>query len=550
MTGRYLSVPVRRACAAGAAVLLTGAGVCGIAQSAPLARADTAPVAGTPATVSADALPTVQVNGVVWSMATVGNTVYATGRFSQTWPARTHKTTKVITARANLLAFDITTGKLITKFNHKLNGQGLVVRASPDGTRVYVGGQFTSVDGHARSRIAAFDTATGALTGFRPNVAGTVEAITATNRTVFIGGTFTSVGGHSRVRLAALRAKGVGALTKWAPQADGTVQTMVLTPDHSRVVVGGRFSALNGVTAYGLGALGANLGGTVPYAANEKIHDYGAHSAIESLSADASSVYVSGYAFGSGNFEGTARLEPNTGQIIWLDDCHGDTYGTFPTRHVLYSVSHAHDCSAIGSFPNANPEVAHRALAEALAPTGVIRSVDSYGWDYIGTPASAVLPWFPTLSSGAYTGQNQAAWAVTGNSRYVAMGGEFPRVDGVFQHGLVRFAISSRAPNKSGPVADTTALTPQAAPWLLGGARLTWHTTWDHDNQRLTYKVYRDGHALPAYTTTAPSSFWQSATLTFTDTGLASGSTHTYVVRAYDPFGNRASGRAVSVTVN
>ena len=37
------------------------------------------------------------------------------------------------------------------------------VAASPDGNRVYVGGDFTTVNGVVRSQIAAFNTATGAL---------------------------------------------------------------------------------------------------------------------------------------------------------------------------------------------------------------------------------------------------------------------------------------------------------------------------------------------------------------------------------------------------
>ena len=53
----------------------------------PSALADTAPAAGTSATVSADPLPTVQQNGVIWSQVTVGDTVYATGSFSETFPA-------------------------------------------------------------------------------------------------------------------------------------------------------------------------------------------------------------------------------------------------------------------------------------------------------------------------------------------------------------------------------------------------------------------------------------------------------------------------------
>src|SRR4051812_50004100 len=43
----------------------------------PAAHADTAPTGGLPATVTADALPTAQVDGVVWSQVIVGNTVYA-----------------------------------------------------------------------------------------------------------------------------------------------------------------------------------------------------------------------------------------------------------------------------------------------------------------------------------------------------------------------------------------------------------------------------------------------------------------------------------------
>ena len=56
---------------------------------------------------------------------------------------------------------------------------------SPDGSRVYVGGSFTTVDGVARNRIAAFDTATGNLvTSFYPRPYAQVTAIAATNGTV------------------------------------------------------------------------------------------------------------------------------------------------------------------------------------------------------------------------------------------------------------------------------------------------------------------------------------------------------------------------------
>jgi hypothetical protein len=484
----------------------------------------------------------VQVNGVVWSMVTVGNAVYVAGRFGSTWPAGQKATATNTTARANLLEFDIRTGALITKFNHRLNAQGLVVTASPDNKRLYVGGQFTSVDGRVRHHIAAFDIATGALVpAFRPSMDSNVQAITATNTEVYAGGTFTSVNGVARSRLAAINAKS-GALSAWVANADSTVTSLVMTPDHTGVVAGGRFSKLNSTPATGLGQLDAHFGTTKPFAANQKIHDYGAKSAIYSLSADANSVYVTGYAFGTGNFEGTARLDPDTGNIIWLNDCHGDTYSTRAIGAVLYSVGHAHDCSAVDGFPDTkNPIVAHRTLAATIAPTGTNHGPDAYGWNYAGTPDSTVLDWYPTLIAGTFTGQNQAAWAVTGNAHYVAMGGEFPTVNGVTQRALVRFAVKSVAPNKVGPV-KSTALTPNVSS-ILGSTHVSWDETWDEDNQTLTYQLLRDGAVVN--TQTANSTFWQLSSLSYTDSTAPSGP-HTYTVRVTDPLGNTITSSAVA----
>ena len=67
--------------------MLVAAALLLVVPGAQAAHADTAPAAGTPATVSADGLPTVQINGVVWQQALVGDTVYAGGEFSNARPA-------------------------------------------------------------------------------------------------------------------------------------------------------------------------------------------------------------------------------------------------------------------------------------------------------------------------------------------------------------------------------------------------------------------------------------------------------------------------------
>jgi hypothetical protein len=541
---------------AGAAttILLMVAGVMTLGTNT--AGADTAPATGTPATVSADALPTVQEDGVVWAQVTVGNIVYATGSFAETWPAGMTNTTANDTPRGNLLAYDITTGNLVTSFNHTLNGQGLALAASPDGSRVYVGGDFTTVDGQSRSHVAAFDVATGALdSSFKPTVSGSVHAIAANDTNVYVGGSFTKSGTSSRLYLAGFTAPSGALLANWTPSVEQQVDALLITPDQSEVVIGGAFQTLNGTNAYGLGAVTVGSGATVPYAVNQTIRDYspantpaGDGAAILSLTTDGSQIYGSGYSYYEGNFEGTFAVSPDTGVINWIDDCHGDTYSVQSVGSVLYSASHAHDCSGIGQFPDTSPRVNHHALAEVNTPsTSYNVTKDSYGWNYSKYHDTTLLDWYPTFKDGTYTKQTQATWSVTGNSSYLSYGGEFPSVNGVAQAGLVRFAVSSIAPNKSGPIYSST-LTPTVTALNSTSATVNWTSTWDEDNQALTYKVYRNG-AGPVYQTTTSSNFWQLPTAGFTDTGLTPGATYSYKVYAYDPFNNTTNGSTTSVTL-
>src|SRR5215207_5252545 len=101
---------------------------------------------GGPAQVTADALPTVQINGVVWDQTIVGNRVYAVGEFTAARPAGSPLGSNH-TAKSNILAYNLTTGQLDTGFTASLNGAGNTITSSPDGSRLYVGGSFTSVNG-------------------------------------------------------------------------------------------------------------------------------------------------------------------------------------------------------------------------------------------------------------------------------------------------------------------------------------------------------------------------------------------------------------------
>ncbi|SDL13680.1 Concanavalin A-like lectin/glucanases superfamily protein, partial [Arthrobacter sp. ov407] len=523
----------------------------------PAASADTAPLdptnPATPTTVSADALPTVQIDGVAWQQLVVGNTVYVVGSFTTARPAGSAPGTNTV-ARNNILAYDITTGKLNTTFVASLNSQAKTITASPDGSRIYVGGAFTQVNGVSRPYVAALNPVTGALiTSFAPQVNSRVNALAATNTSVFMGGWFTGVGSVSRTRLAAVRASDA-ALLSWNPVvAGGDVTCMVISPDGAKVVVGGNFTSINASSdpGYGMAALDTSTGALLPWAVNGLVRNGGTEASIFSLTTDGTNVYGSGYVFGTGgNLEGSFSASWNGGQINWVEDCHGDSYGVFASDTAVYTVGHAHYCGNIGGFPQTEPKwTFHQSLAFSKATTGTITDDPMGYYNYAGTPRPSLLTWFPDLAVGTFTGKSQAAWTISGNSQYVIMGGEFPSVNGTAQQGLVRFAVRNIAPNKRGPVVTGSALNPTVLSLASGTTRVGWQADWDMDNEILKYEIIRDGNATPVYTTTKASTFWTRAGMGFQDTGLVPGSTHSYRLAVTDPLGNVARSDAVSVTV-
>ena len=211
-------------------------------------RPATAAAATDPTTVTGDPLPTVQVNGVVWSQTVVGTTVYAAGNFTSARPAGSAPGTDEV-PRTHLLAYDIRTGVLDPSFAPVLNGQALSIAASPDGSRIYVVGDFTSVNGAGRWRVAAFSTATGSLVGaFAPNAGTTVRAVAATNTAVFLGGDFLTMNNTARPYIAAVAASN-GALLPFNPAPDAPVNALTMNPSASSVVVGGRFTVIGGAEA-------------------------------------------------------------------------------------------------------------------------------------------------------------------------------------------------------------------------------------------------------------------------------------------------------------
>ncbi len=537
--------------------------VVGSLVGAPPAVADTAPVDPTlPETVSAAALPTVQINGVVWSQVIVGNTVYATGQFTSARPAGSPLGTNE-TPRSNILAYDLTTGDLITTWAPTLNAQGMKLLASADGSVIYVAGDFDQVNGQWRSRIAAINAQTGALLPFNPGANSRVDALGLSGNTLYFGGDFTTVGTNEtgftpRSRLAAVDATS-GAILPWAPTADRVVTAMVVHEPTGRVMIGGSFEAVNGVTQYGMTSLDKNSGALEPWAANQVILNHGGSSQIASLTTDGNQIYGVGWAFfaqgASANFEGVFAADPATGNINWIDGGHGDNYSVAVSNDVVYAVGHPHDWGMLDWNPQ-YPQPWQFQRAEAIQATKSPTLYNAYGtsdnWQaFKGMPAAQPLHWLPTLTGGTYTGQGQAAWSVATNGDYTVLGGEFPRVNGTDQQGLVRFAKRAISP-KVDQIQNYTELTPTLTGIAPGTVRVGWEAAWDRDNAQLKVEVLRGDTAATSTvikTFTTQTTWWNRPPLGFTDTTAPPGSTQTYRIRVTDPFGNGFAGPPASVTV-
>ena len=508
---------------------------------------------------TADALPTVQIDsGYVWAQTTVGNTVYAAGSFSNARAALAAPGTN-LTPRSNILAYDITTGNLLP-FAPSVNGVIKSIAHSTDGSRIYIGGSFTQVNGTARFNFAALDAQTGQLiSGFSPSVGGVgVFGITLLGDSVYVAGNFTQANGTARKNFAAF-ATSNGALRSWAPTSDLQVDALVTDPDGSQIIAGGRFSMVNGLASQrGLSAIDP-VSGVVNtgWQANSTVINGAASgkAGIFALSTDATGVYGTGWVFSdvdTGNLEGVFAADAGSGAIRWVADCHGDHYGVYSTGKVVYATSHMHQCETVNLWPE-QPVRQYRYM-EAFTTTaeGTLSrsvSVGSIYKDWSGTPSPSGYAWYPDFTVGTASGLGQAGLSITGVGDYISVAGEFTSVNGQRYQGIVRFSTTPSGGAKQGPrLTGASWGAPTAATASPGRIRVSIPVNWDRDDRDLTYQLLRTGTAGVLDQKVVSSGWWNKTQLSLSDKTVAPGSTYTYTVRAVDANGNAATSQPVTAT--
>jgi len=123
---------------------------------------------------------------------------------------------------------------------------------SADDTTLYAGGNFTTIEGSPRNRVTALDTTVTANidTGWNPDIRdGTVKTmvLSASGSDLYVGGDFTDIEGAVRNRLAKLMTTATSNIDSgWDPDPGNTVNAIALSADNTLLYTGGDFSVIGG----------------------------------------------------------------------------------------------------------------------------------------------------------------------------------------------------------------------------------------------------------------------------------------------------------------
>ncbi len=433
-----------------------------------------------------------------------GSTVYAGGQFT---------TVNGATSRQSLAALDATTGAA-TSWNPGVVGSSVDALAL-SGSTLYAGGRNLGVAG---TNLAAFDTSTGAATGFAPVVGGTVATLGVDGSNVFVGGSFESVGGTPRNGLASIDLS-TGQLTSWDPGGGGnelavsgstcfvadnsslaaidtstgtTVWTASVTGNiytvavsGSTVYVGGRFTAVNGSTPRtDLAAFDASTGTVASWAPT--VSSAG-QARVNALAVSGSTVYAGGEfdtANGSTPRNDLAAFDASTGTVTGWDPNVAFSFST-PSINTLAIAGTT--VYAGGNFDSVNGSTPRSYAAAFNATTGTATS------------------WNPAASATI------EAIAVSGSTVYLAGGGS-----GLAAYDTATGASSGWAPNPDFSVVTIAATSAYVA---VGGRYWTFEAGGVFSPNAAVFDV-SPSSPTPVVSSFTPSSGLPGSTVTITGSGF------------------------------
>jgi hypothetical protein len=201
---------------------------------------------------SAPVSEALQFDSPVFAVERVRGRIFVAGRFTEV----TNGDQRI--PRSYIAAFDARSGRWISSWTPDLDGAVFALAAAPDGSVLFVGGEFTKVNGERRPALVALDPRTGATvdrfaTSVRPlgTTAPRVHTLEVAGNRLYLGGRF----GQVRAKGAAAEASGAARVrlrtgrpdTRWAPSIEGgAVWAIGVAPKRDRIYLGGLFDEVDG----------------------------------------------------------------------------------------------------------------------------------------------------------------------------------------------------------------------------------------------------------------------------------------------------------------
>jgi chitodextrinase len=505
-----------------------------------------APEAGLPATTKPFALGTaptalpwgvtgindgtaiVSLGAHVTAFAQVGDTMYVGGKFLQVQHGPGGETFD----QPYIAAFNRSTGEWIDTFRPVLDAPVWEMKASPDGTKLFVGGEFTSVNGQANtSYLAALDPATGApvasWVGYvsRPANVSDVRSMDVQGNWLYVSGNFTRAAGgtgtqykapFSVSRLARFRLSDGQPDGTWKPSIEVAAQDLDASAQGDRVYIVGNFKTLNGVSlaVTRFAVLSTTNGQFVPGLADYQQNVNPPTEWLNTVLEVGDKVYVGGSQHVLHQYDRNGLVFERSHET----KSGGDFQAITADQGILYASCHCNNWQYSDSNTWPDPQ--------GYSQVNQVNYFSAYDID---DDIEVIRDFQPTNLSATGAG-GEGPWELLADSEHCLWtGGDLVRGDavpGTFYGGFERFcprdASSPTAPTNLKSTVDGS-----------GSVTMTWNASADDSGAAPLYEVLRDD---PAFGTVVIGTTYSRS---FVDVGGA-GATR-YFVRAADPTGNRSA---------
>jgi hypothetical protein len=484
-------------------------------------------------------------NGSVNAIAAYGTTLYLGGGFSQVNGVNHRK----------LAAVNLATGAVISTW--KPSADGLVETVIALGGKVYAGGYFYNITdatgSHAQPFIARLDATTGAFDPtWHPAPDARVRKMmpSADGTRLFIGGDFTTVSG----------APGSVALVSLVT-ATGAVDTLFREGTNNGNARAPVFDLATDGTHLLVAAAGGGGGCTMQDPARgTTIWSHKSNGDMQAVEVIGSTVYCGGHFNGSLSFDGVDRtklaaVDLTTGTILDYAPVVNSALGIWSMGSDATHLYIGGDFTKVNGISQAH--FARFSQAGTEAPPMAPRSLAGKAGD-----STAYLTWLPPTSDGGSTVKSYRVYrkTATGTPKSVGRSNALAFTDTSAVDGTTyTYTVAALNSIGEGPPSSPTTVTPQlglvtppgaptglASTSLPGAIQLSWTPPLSNGGSPITgYQVLRS---------TSPGTEILLTTLgtvtTYLDTAVTVQTRYYYIVRAINAKGTGSSSNETTTTPN